>query len=186
MNDTAVYVGEFLRGERNAVRGDFIISREQTKNSSFCFVSMPQEEESVQILAGWAKKVKPESEILATVQEVSTAEPKPKKHTGGKRPYVLLFQDNIDAVKDLSLNASGFLLKVIASGCVEWHTGKVIKKRSKKAMTQKMICAEFGLKSVECKAILKELTEKKIIAYDNSEKAYFINRNFAAKGGNLK
>lgn len=186
VDETAVQVGQFMRGERNAVRGDFIISREQTKKSSYCFVSLPNQDEPTPILAGWAKPLKPEHELLATVHEVDKDKVKEPKHTGGKRPYMMLMQDKAMVVKDLSLGASGLLLKIIASGCVEWNTGKIIKKRSKKPMTIAMICDEFGLKTADCKSILKELGNKEIIRYDKSEKAYFIDTDFAKKGGKAK
>lgn len=186
MDETTIQVGEFLRGERNAVRGDFIISREQTKKSSFCFVSMASQDEPKHILAGWAKPIKPEP--LATIRKVGVEEQevKTKKHTGGKRPYIMLMQDKAAVVKELSLGASGLMFKIIASGCIEWHTGRIIKKRSKKPMTFAMICSEFGLKSAEGKDILRELGDSGIVNYDNSKKAYFLDRTFASKGGKSK
>jgi hypothetical protein len=179
-------LSEFIHGERNVVRGDLIISRESTATSEYYYVSSPQDKEEFKpILKGWAKKIRPTQKSLpiADIERIPISEALPRpKHTGGKRPYVMIMQDKEFLINQLSINASGALMKLTCGGCVEWGTGKVIDKRSKKPMTVKMICEKLGLKTAEGKIILSELTANKILMYDRKQKAYFVDRDFAKKG----
>lgn len=178
---------EFMHGERNAIRGDLVISRERTDTSEYYYVSSPENDEFRPILKGWAKKIRvPKTEPMATIEEVSVAEAavKSSRHsTGGKRPYVMVMQDKEAIVNKLSINAFGMLMKLVCFGYVEWGTGKVINRRTKKSLTAKMICEKLGLKIAEGKPLLAELTDSKALRYDRSQKAYFIDRTLAKKGG---
>ncbi len=177
---------EFMQGERNAVRGDFILSRERTATSEYCYVSAPQDSEEFKpILKGWAKKVKPKREPIATTKKVPIADtPEKTRHTtGGKRPYVMLMQDNDTIIGKLSIGASGVLMKLICGGYIEWGTGRVMDRRSKKPMTAKMISEKLGLKVADGKILLAELTTSKALRYDKKKRAYFIDRRLAKKGG---
>ena len=177
---------EFMQGERNAVRGDFILSRERTATSEYCYVSAPQDNEEFKpILKGWAKKIKPKREPIATVKKVPIADtPEKTRHTtGGKRPYVMLMQDRNAFIDKLSIGASGVLMKLICGGYIEWGTGKIIDRRTKKIMTVKMTSERLGLKLADGKSMLAELTANKLLRYDRKERAYFIDRNLAKKGG---
>ena len=175
-------VVEFLQGERNAVRGDFIISRERIATSSYCCVSVPQEDAPEPILSGWAKRVRKKYGSLVTVSEIEQAEEKTPKHTGGKRPYVMLMQDNSDVVKSLSLGANGALMMLIGTGCIDWGTGRIMCKRSKKSMTTQMISELLGTGRTKTKQIMAELTKKEVVRYEKKGKAYFMDRRFAKKG----
>jgi len=172
---------EYLLGERDAIREEVILSRIRKGNSEYVRVSLPDMKEPIYDL--WTKRPsKIKKEPVATIEELPTSDiPKPRHTGGGKRPYVMLMQDR-DAIGKLSIMASGVLMKLISVGCVEWGTGKVIDKRSKKALTVKMISEKLGLKLVEGKPILSELTTNKVLRYDKSQRAYFLDRNLAMKG----
>ena len=178
---------EFLQGERNAVRGDLIISRECAGNSEYYYVSLPQDEDACRpILKGWAKKIRPPKNAIpiATMEEVPVSKAlKKPKHTGGKRSYVMLMQDKESVLHELSIQSAGALMKLLCSGCVEWGTCRIKRKRGKKAMTANEIYKEIGLTAAEGKAVFAELRLKGILTYDNKKKAYFISRDFIKKGG---
>lgn len=177
---------EFLHGERNVIRGDLILSRERTATSEYYYVTSPQDNDKyVPILQGFAKKIKPKLEPLAIMTEVHK-EDKPEKTrhtTGGKPGYVMLMQDRADVMKKLSIPALGALMKLIYSGCVEWGTGRVIDKRNKKPLAFKAITTKIELKTAESKNVIAELTAHKVLRYDKSQKAYFIDRNLIKRGG---
>lgn len=179
---------EYLQGERNAVKDEFIVSRERCGSSEYVCISLPQNEEP--IYKGWAKRIKvkansmSQEEALVTVN-VGVETPvvvKTPRHTGGKRPYIMLMQDREDIVKGLSLDASGLFLKIMFGGYVEWHTGKVICRRTKEPMTKDKIGKTFGIGKVRIKALLGELTAKDVLHYDKKERSYFVDRRLAKKG----
>lgn len=174
---------EFLHGERNAVRGDLVLGRERAGNSEYYYVSAPQhDDECKPILKGWAKKVKRDVVALERDGQFSVEVKKPK-HTGGKRPFIMLMQDRGEVIEKLSLSASGFLFQLFCGGYVEWHSGRVIDRRNKKPLTVKMICDKFKIKQADMQAILRELGESGIMKYDRKNRAYFINCDIAKKGG---
>jgi transcription initiation factor IIE alpha subunit len=74
---------------------------------------------------------------------------------------------------------------LIGLGCVEWHTGRIIDKRSKKSLTIKRMCDKFNIKTTTLEEIMRELKASKIVCYDRSRKAYFVNRELFKKGGGL-
>lgn len=176
---------EFLHGERNAIRGDLIIGRERTATSEYYYVSSPEEDNCIPILKGWAKKIKPKLEPLVTIKEVGLDDaPKQTRHTtGGKPGYVMLMQYKSAVMDKLSIVALGVLTKLIYSGCVEWGTGRLVNKRSKKPLDFKAIALKIGLKTAETKGIIAELTANKVLSYNRSQKAYFLDRSLIKKGG---
>ncbi len=108
----------------------------------------------------------------------------PKKKprtTGGKRPYVKLMQD-VKGIEDVSLDAAGLLLKLICGGNIEWQTGMVINKRTKKPLRSKMILKYMNIGDRKYKGIMAELRDRGLMVYRRSEGAYFISPNFIRKG----
>lgn len=177
---------EYLRGERNATRDEFILSRERTGSAEYVYVSLPCNTEPIYKL--WTKKPKRVCRQLGVIQTVSAApngdgNARRAKHTGGKRPYAMVMQDMADVIRDISIDSCGLLMKIVCCGCIEWHTGRVIDKRSKKPMTMRMMASEFGIGIVKAKSMLAELTHKKVFRYDRSQRAYFVERSLVKKGG---
>lgn len=179
---------EYIHGERNAVRAELVLSREKTKTrkAEYVCVSIPGTEQSIPLYIGWAKKLPRNIDSLVTITTTDTEVKSGRHTTGGKRPYIMLMQDKIHIVKDLSVEASGLLLKLFCSGYVEWGTGRVIQKRPIKAMTIKKMSDKFGIPIFKIKTLIKELRENGVISYDKTKRAYFIDREFAKKGGRSK
>lgn len=168
---------EYLTGQRNATMDEFMMSREVVGQVEYISVSLPDSEEP--ILTVWrSRKKKGESE--EPVGEIVKVRP---KHTGGKRPYIMLMQDQRDTINSLSIDAAGLIMKLLAGGFIAWNTGQIIDRRTKKALTAENISTRFTIGKNKLKAILKELTEYKIIKYDPSKRSYFFNARFARKGG---
>lgn len=177
---------EYLRGERNATRDEFVLSREAVGQAERVYLSLPDEENTT-IYELWTKKAKknkratPVGDIVTMEVVDSRAEQEPK-HTGGKRPYVMVMQDKSKEIESLSLESRGFLLTLYCSGCVEWNTGKIIHRRTKKNLHRATMPKQFNVSPTALKSVLAELSGKKIITYDPSQKAYFVSRDFAKKG----
>lgn len=166
---------EYILGIRNATRDEFILSRESTGNAEYVNVCLPDMEEPIYAL--WTKKPKKRNGSARTGEIVN----KPK-HTGGKRPYIMLMQDNNDIINKLPLEAAGLMLKLLTGGFVEWDTGRIIDRRTKKPMTRENIKNRYRLSPKDTKTIFKALTDSNIIKYDQKERAYFFNAQFAKKG----
>lgn len=168
---------EYLMGERNAIRDEFILSRERKGRNEYISLSLPDRSEPVYKL--WTKKNINKKPVKAVGEIIETKQP---KHTGGKRPYVMLMQDQQDILNKLSMDAAGLLLKIMGGGFIEWDTGRIIDRRSKKPLTISMVRARYKLNTTKTKALIKELTENKVIKYDRKQRSYFFNANFAKKG----
>lgn len=172
---------EYIRGERNATRDEFILSREKAGNAERIYISVVCEnnQEPVRIYETWAKKCKRIPVSTPDITNIPQKSP-PPKNTGGKRPYVMIMQDrNID---DLSIEARGLLFTIFIRNNIEWHTGKLINRRTKKPLAIKDISMLANVGILKTKGILAQLEKQKILSYNNSAKAYFINQDFAKKG----
>lgn len=166
---------EYILGERNATRDEFILSRECSGSAEFVSVSLPENPEPIYIL--WTKKPSKANKNQAT-GEISTP-----KHIGGKRPYIMLMQDQSNIINALSFNAAGLLMKLLSGGFIAWNTGQLIDRRSKKPLTINDIHKRYKLSIPAIKAIMKELTDNELIKYNRSQRAYILNDRFARKGG---
>lgn len=166
---------EYIAGQRNATRDEFILSREKAGRAEYVNVSLPDSSEPIYTLwtkpPGHKKAAKAPGEIVKT-----------PKHTGGKRPYIILMQDQQDILNKLSMEASGLLLKLLGGGFIAWDTGQIIDRRSKQPLTIALIRARYKLETTKTKALIKELTENDIIKYDRSQRSYFLCPKFARKG----
>lgn len=170
-------LAEYLAGQRNAVRDTFILSREKANGSEYVSVSLPDDPTPIYNL--WTKKKQRGKPTEATGEIV-----KPK-HIGGKRPYIMLMQDQQDAIYNLSNDAAALLIKLMAGGFIAWETGEIVDRRSKKPLTSGILKKRFNFGEIKMKAILKELNEQGIIMYDRSKRAYFLDRKIAKKGGGV-
>lgn len=168
---------EYILGERNATRDEFILSREKVRGSEYISLSLPDKEEPIYKL--WTRKKRTYKKPSQAVGEIEVKQP---KHTGGKRPYIMLMQDQRDTINKLSNHAAGLMMKLLAGGFVEWDTGRLIDRRSKKPLTISMVRARYKLDTTKTKTLIKELTENKVIKYDRKQRSYFFNANFAKKG----
>lgn len=166
---------EYIAGERNATRDEFILSREKAGRAEYVCVSLPDNPDPIYTLwtkpPGHKKAAKAPGEII-----------KAPKHIGGKRPYIMLMQDQQDTLNKLSMEASGLLLKLLGGGFIAWDTGQIIDRRSKYPLTIAMIRTRYKLETAKTKALIKELTENEIIKYDRSQRSYFLCPNIAKKG----
>lgn len=168
---------EYVLGERNAVKDEFILSRETIGNVEHVYVSLPEDENPIHDF--WTKRGR---RIKAKPGDINTevvSAPGPK-HTGGKRPYIMLMQDR--PVSELSFDARAFLFTIFCENFIEWHTGKVVDRRSKKPLTTKKMAKTFGIGIVRLKKVVSELESKGIISYNSRQSCYIVSQDFAKKG----
>lgn len=171
---------DYIKGKTNIIRDEFIISREKCNNGEVIYINEPETETLLYAL--WRnKKLEKKRKVKITKDGDCVIEKVKPKNTGGKYSYVMLYENSYPNGEKLSLEAAGLLLKFLRSN-IEWNTCRLIRKRDKKGLTKQMISEEYGIGMVKLKKLLSELTKNKFIEYRN--KAYYLNKAFARKGGN--
>ena len=165
---------EYLHGERNAVQDEFILSREQNGEKELVYVSLPYLEEPIYAL--WTKKRRRKLKFKNEDKEETNEN---ASTTGGKKQYVMITEDREKALS-FSLEATGLLMKLAWGGFIEWHTGRLVHGRHKKAMTFSDMSKSVDVGKVKLRALLSELS--KVIRYDRSKRAYFVDRQWIRKG----
>lgn len=107
---------------------------------------------------------------------------KPPKHIGGKKPYIMLMIDEVKKLKDQKVKNAGELLGclVYLAEFVEWGTGRLIKKRSKKPIRYKDLLEILPYGNSKLNHVLTDL--KKYGLLSNSSEGYFISDNLIKKG----
>lgn len=179
-------LAEYLRGERNAVKDEFILSR-QRAGDILEMISVLSPEIREPIYVTWRNLKAKRKKYRALIDEtdaglkVNVYRAKPRG-TGGKKPYIILMQSKMQNPEPLPTDAAGLLFNLMYCGCVEWHTGRVIRKRDGKPMSLAMICGKLGIGKARLKRAISSLTTAGIMTYNKAERAYFISREFAKKG----
>lgn len=166
---------DYLNYNKNVTKDEFVIGRERSGKRELIMVSLPDTNEPLYAL--WnsrktAKKYKKDDKCDIAFKEVQP------KGTGGKETYVMLMVSEFDRAK-LSLEAGGLMLSLIKQ--IDWHTGKITDHKS--PMTKQDISVHSNVNMTQLNKIIKELTNKKVLYYKKSERAYFVNRKFIKKGG---
>lgn len=173
---------EYIRGERNALKDELILSREFVGNSEYICVSLAND--PIPLYKGFVKRVKRKNKIPLT--EVDVVESKIPKRQGWGKPYIMVMQHNPEVFRDLSIDALGLLFRWLVNNHVDWTDGRLIYRqgrgRKKHPMNQEYIAKEFKIGKRKLKEILSELSTANILRYDRAEKAYFVNREFIKKG----
>jgi hypothetical protein len=104
------------------------------------------------------------------------------KHSGGKKPYVMVMTEKIDELKKNGIKnveeMIGFL--VCLGKYIEWNTGRLINVRSKKSLLYADIQKIYGCSNNKLNRILAELKEHDLLL--NAAEGYFVSRSLIKKG----
>jgi DNA-binding MarR family transcriptional regulator len=105
------------------------------------------------------------------------------ENTGGREPYAMLFFRKIKKVfKKEYVGSMDCQLSslVILSEFIQMNTGRLVKKRSKKPLTQSDIAKELGVSVRRAAEILSNLKANGIL--ERKDGAYAVKREYLAKG----
>lgn len=155
----------YLSNETNVVKVNAIISREKTDKGI----------EYIHVTVG-------EKEIYTFWNNPSKSKEATPKNTGGKKPYVMLMVQKMaelqkSGIKNIEENI-GFL--VLLSENIEWNTGRVIHKRSKKSLKYLDLQEIYTSGKYKFEKIMKSLSDNKLMKY--KEDGYYISSELIKKG----
>lgn len=106
----------------------------------------------------------------------------PPKHTGGKKPYLMLIIETVDGLRKTGVkNAEELIGYLVCLGNnIEWGTGKLIHKRSKKALQYKDLQEAFNCGNKKLNSLLRTMKENDLLL--KTEEGYFISSTLIRKG----
>ncbi len=164
----------FINGFVNAVRhGDLLISRESSPNGSqIVRVKVITEDSEILMYEFWHNSKK---------ESKDNSSP---KHTGGKKPYIMVMVEEIEKLrmKEEVKNVEELIGFLVCLGqYIQWNTGKLIHKRSKKLIQYKDLQNIFGYGNKKLNRILSELKKHDLLF--GTQEGYFISSRFIKKGG---
>ncbi len=164
-------INRYLNGEINAVRDEFVLSRERARDAELIYISHPEREQPIyQFWQSTARRKR---------QEVSEA--RQPKHIGGKQPYVMLMIRDLVRLMEAGMppKYAGYILYLVPY--FEWGTGRLICGRKKRSMIFDDLVQVWGVSRVTCQRVVRALKEYGIISHTTD--GYYVSRKFAKKGG---
>lgn len=163
---------DFLEGKTNAVRlgNDLVLSRDIAPNGYHQLYITPIDGD-VPLYKFWHNPKHSNKDS-------------PPKHIGGKKPYLMLMTQEIVKLREQGVTnveeLVGFLACMSSTGNIEWGTGRLIKKRSKKPLRYEDLLKLFSGGRTKLNRILSELKEHDLLF--NTQEGYFISTRFIKKG----
>lgn len=159
---------DYLSGQVNAVQVEVSISREQAPNGTQ-FITIRQPGEEVALYSFWHNPKK------------ATTKRKPK-HTGGKKPYIMLMVEEVEKLKSQGVKDVEKLIGhlVCLGNYIEWSTGRLTKGRGKKPLQYKDLLEICGCSNKKLNKMLGEMKEHDLLF--GTQEGYFISTRFIKKG----
>jgi len=165
---------DFLNGITNAVQFEDVVLSRETLTNGYQHLILSTIENNIPLLKGWHNPEKEQNKDHVP------------KHTGGKKPYIMLITGEIENLRKQGVpnleELIGFL--VCLGNSIEWNTGRLINKRSKKALKYKDIQKLFSGGRKKLDRILRELKEHDLLF--GTEEGYFISTRIIKKGKTKK
>ncbi|MDP4117678.1 MAG: hypothetical protein Q8873_00595 [Bacillota bacterium] len=161
---------DFLNGDSNVAKINVIVSREATPNG-FQFISIKETDSAEPLYSFWYNPKKEQKK-----------ENPPPKHTGGKKPYIMLMTSEIEKLYEKDVpgidEALGCILHL--GRYVEWGTGKLIDPRSKEPLKYKDLRDIFKYSNKKLNGLLKTMKDNSLLS--STDEGYFISTKLIKKG----
>lgn len=160
----------FLNGETNVlISGDIIITREQAPGAQHITIKIAGTDNDIELYKFWHSNKPP------------AATDKPK-HTGGRSPYLMLMINEVEKLREQGVKNVEELLGVIVclGKNIEWNTGKLIHKRTKKPLKYEDLQGIFKFGNRKLNRIIANLKEHNLLYH--TKEGYFIATNLIKKG----
>lgn len=148
-----------------------ILTRDKTPNSNFMTLKLPNGEEELILDEWWSNPNK----------RVKKDKP-PPKHTGGKKPYIMLMVEEIEKLRKSGVPNVEELTGYLASlgKYVEWNTGKLIQTRTKKQLGYKDLRSIFRCGNKKLNRLLGEMKDSELLY--STDSGYVVSSRLIKKG----
>jgi len=162
---------KFVEGQNNFYRAELSISREPTAEGKSAFYTIKSGD--IVIMTFWH-----------SFEDIKLKEDKPKseKHTtGGKKPYAMLMESKVVEMREsgnVPFDEAGMLMYLTPN--IEWETGRIIDKRTKKPLKAKDIEKTLNVTHNVFRRLSKGLKDKGLI--EIKKDGYFVSRDLFKKG----
>ncbi len=156
---------DFLNGNNNVAKVEVIISREKTNNGP----------ELIHVSVG-------DREIYQFWHNPSKSKEVQPKHTGGKKPYLMLMIGHLEQLRKSNIgNVEELIGFIVCLGNnIEWNTGRLIHKRSKKQLKYEDLQNMFSCGKRKLDRIIKDLRDNDLLT--SNQDGYFISGDLIKKG----
>lgn len=152
--------------------GSYLTREKSPSGTSFMTLKMPNGEEKEFVVDSWwsnpNKKVKKDKP--------------PPKHTGGKKPYIMLMVEEIEKLRKGGVpnveELTGYLVSL--GKYVEWNTGKLIQARTKKQLKYKDLQTIFKCGNKKLNRLLGEMKEHELLY--STDSGYVVSSRLIKKG----
>lgn len=180
---------KYIDGEVNVVilDGPIMLTREKMPNGMEFIRILPKvNDKFVKMYGFWHNPHKKDDEpSILTVDEnmeVQITEKPPPKHTGGKKPYLMLMIDEIEELRKQGVKNIEELIGYVAvlGKYIEWNTGKLIHTRKKIPLQYKDLQEIYKCSNKKLNKMLNELKEHGLLF--KTEEGYFVSTKFIKKG----
>lgn len=106
----------------------------------------------------------------------------PPKHTGGKKPYIMVMQEEVERLRSEGVKGVEELIGYCVSmgKYIEWNTGKLIHKRSKKPLKYSDLLDIYKCSNNKLSRMISEMKEHDLLY--KTEEGYFISSRLLKKG----
>lgn len=164
----------FLNKETDVVLigGYFMISREIATNGYEHITEyiITSDDEKIEYRKFWYNP---------KINEVKDKKP---KHTGGKKPYLMVMINEIEKLREQGVKNVEELIGYVAclGKYIEWNTGRLIHKRNKKSIQYKDLLEIYGCSKPKLNKMINLMKEHDILYY--TEEGYFISTVYIKKG----
>lgn len=160
----------FLNRETNAVKLTLTISRE-TLDNTHEHICISHDDLTEYLFTFW--------------RVMKSDKPKPeRKHTGGKKPYIMVMVEKIRALQkeNSDLNLENILgSAVMLADNIEWNTGLLVNKRKKTPLSFADLRKIYGCSNDKLARKIKEMESVGVLLKD--KEGYKISPFFIRKGG---
>ena len=159
----------FLRGESNVTRLDALLSRETTSDGRQR-ISIKEFGQQTELYTVWIASSKPRS--------------KSPKHTGGKKPYLMLMVDEVERLRTKGVKDVGELIGYLVTlgKHIEWSTGRLVKGRGKRKTPMRYadLQAMYGCSNKKLNKMLADMKAHDLLSH--TEGGYFVSRRLVKRG----
>lgn len=106
----------------------------------------------------------------------------PPKNTGGKKPYLMLMIDEIEKLREDGVqNVEELIGYIVCLGKnIEWNTGRLIHKRTKKSLRYVDLLKIYGCSKPKLNKMLRLMKENDLIYHTDS--GYYVSSKYIKKG----